>query len=71
MTSTESIRIIRSTKGRGVASDVVVVEVDGTVADYTQRALADAAGYGSRHYGYSVDTTLIDQNRAVVRLHND
>jgi hypothetical protein len=65
------IRIINITKGRGVTSDVVVLEVEGIAADYTQRALADAAGYGSRHYGYSVDTDLIDAHRAVVRLHND
>jgi hypothetical protein len=66
-----SIQIISTVKGRGVTSDVVVLEVEGIAADYTQRALADAAGYGSRHFGYSVDTNLIDANRAVVRLHND
>jgi hypothetical protein len=65
------IRVIDITKGRGVTSDVVVLEVEGIAADYDKRALADAAGYSSSHFGYSVDTNLIDADRAVVRLHND
>jgi hypothetical protein len=63
------IRIINTHKGR--ATDTFVVEVDGDVAEHTDLALAEAAGFNRRHYGFDVDRTSIDANRATVRLHND
>jgi len=70
MTSTESIRIIST--HRGSATDTIVVEVDGErLGGLTDRALADAVGFSESHFGFTVDRTSIDANRATVRLHKD
>ena len=65
------IRIINTHKGR--ATDTFVVEVDGDVAEHTDLALAEAAGYTMPNYffGFTVDRTSIDANLATVRLHKD
>jgi hypothetical protein len=71
MTATESIRTISTQRGR--ATDTFVVEVDGDIAEHDDLALATAVGYTMPNYffGFTVDRTSIDANRATVRLHKD
>ena len=54
------------TARKSIRQDVITVTAP---ADVTDRDLANAAGYGSRHFGFNV--TRHDDGSATVVLHND
>lgn len=67
------IAVLDDTRATAMPTGRVILHLDGSDINADDKALATAAGYSSRHFGYSVRKGTDDTGRttAVVSLWND